>query len=75
MAINRGNKGEISSDTYAKAFIELLTLIKEIPENDSILLSEIADRKHPVLQGIIKEYPLSRVHDLSGQPVLNIVGI
>jgi len=75
MEVTRGSKGEISSETYAKAFVELLSLIDRIPENESILLREIVDKGHSTLRGIVREYPESLVHDLSGQPVLNIVGI
>lgn len=75
MAIERGNKGEINSDVYNSAYKELAGLAKQVPRNDSIELREIADRRHPVLLSIINEFPHSTVHDLGGQPILNIVGI
>jgi hypothetical protein len=75
MAIERGNKGEISSDVYNNAYKELATLAKKVPKNDSIELRELVDRSHPVLLSILNEFPQSTVHDLGGQPILNIVGV
>ena len=75
MALDRGKKGEISSDVYNNAYKELATLAKQVPKNDSIELREIADRRHPVLLSILNEFPHSTVYDLGGQPILNIIGI
>jgi hypothetical protein len=75
MALERGKKGEISSDVYNDAYKELAGLAKKVPRNDSIELREIVDKSHPVLLSILNEFPHSTVHDLGGQPVLNIIGI
>lgn len=75
MALERGRKGEISSDVYNSAYKELATLAKKVPRNDSIELREIADRRHPTLLSILNEFPHSTVHDLGGQPILNVIGI
>lgn len=75
MALERGKKGEISSDVYNDAYKELAVLAKKVPRNDSIELREIADKSHPVLLSILNEFPHSTVHDLGGQPILNIIGI
>ena len=75
MAVERGKKGEISSDVYNSAYKELVTLAKHIPKNDSIELGQIIDKRHPVLMSILNEFPHSVVYDLGGQPILNIVGI
>jgi|694.fasta_scaffold72220_7 hypothetical protein len=75
MALERGKKGEISSDVYNDAYKELAGLAKKVPRNDSIELREIVDKSHPVLLSILNEFPHSTVHDLGGQPILNIIGI
>jgi hypothetical protein len=75
MAVERGKKGEINSEVYNNAYKELATLAKQVPRNDSIELREIVDRRHPVLLSILNEFPHSTVHDLGGQPILNIIGI
>lgn len=75
MALERGKKGEINSEVYNSAYKELATLAKQVPKNDSIELREIADRRHPVLLSILNEFPHTIVHDLGGQPILNIIGI
>lgn len=75
MAVERGKKGEISSEIYNKAYKELVTLAKLVPRNGSIELREIADKRHPLLLNILNEFPHSTVHEIGGQPVLNIVGI
>lgn len=75
MALERGKKGEISSDVYNNAYAELAGLAKKVPRNDSIELGQIIDRSHRILMSILDEFPHSLVHDLGGQPILNIVGV
>lgn len=75
MSVERGKKGEIPSHLYNRAYAELVTLCHLIPENESIDLKDIIERKHKALMDILDDFPHSKVHDLSGQPVLNIVGV
>lgn len=75
MAVERGKKGEIPSDLYNKAYAELVTIASRVPLNDRIDLKDIVEKKHIALMDILEDFPLSRVYDLSGQPVLNVVGI
>ena len=73
MSIERRKKGEISPDVYNRAYSELVGLSRKVPRNGSIELEEIIDGRHPLLSKIANEFPLSKVIDLGGQPVLNIV--
>lgn len=75
MAVERGKKGEIPSDLYNRAYAELVTISHLVPTNESVDLKDIVERKHKALMDILEEFPHSKVHDLSGQPVLNVVGI
>lgn len=75
MSLERGKRGEISSDVYNKAYVELAGLARLVPRNESIELREIVNRGHKVLIDILNEFPHSTVYDLGGQPVLNIVGV
>ena len=75
MSVERGKKGEISSEVYNKAYVELAQLARLVPRNESIELREIVNRNHKVLMDILNEFPHSTVYDLGGQPVLNIVGV
>ena len=74
MALEKRKKGDISSDVYNKAYVELASLAREVPRGGSIELREIADRRHPLLLSILDEFPMSLVYDSGGQPVLNVVG-
>jgi hypothetical protein len=75
MALERGRRGEISSDIYNDAYKELVGLAKKVPKNGSIELRELVDKSHHVLLNILNEFPNSTVHDIGGQPILNIIGI
>jgi hypothetical protein len=75
MALERGKRGEIPSDLYNKAYAELVTIINRIPANEDIALKDIAEKKHKYLMDILEAFPESKVHDLSGQPVLNTMGV
>lgn len=75
MALERGKKGEIPSYMYNKAYAELVTISDRVPMNESIDLKDIIEKKHKALMDILEEFPHTKVHDLSGQPVLNVVGV
>jgi hypothetical protein len=75
MALERGKKGEIPSDLYNKAYAELVTIANRVPTNESIDLKDIVEKKHKCLMDILDAFPESKVYDLSGQPVLNIIGV
>jgi hypothetical protein len=74
MAIEKGKRGEIPSYLYNKAYAELVTISDRVPINESVDLKDIVEKKHVHLMDILEEFPHSRVHDLSGQPVLNVIG-
>lgn len=75
MSIERGRKGEIPSYIYNNAYKELVGLARMVPKSGSIELSALIDKSHPTLMKILNEFPQTTVHDLGGQPVLNVVGI